>query len=147
MKLISVVTCSDDVFGCDYALVDLTSDLARLACRRIAMLKEQKRLDDYLAETYFWDDHAEYFSPWLSDEEKDADALAEMLDRLPAVAGDWIEAPAELAIPDTLRARVECAQMVVREAGISFVAIPKHTSSYVFTAEIPLPLLESEAAA
>src|SRR5437870_9999201 len=28
----------------------------------------------------------------------------------------------------------------VREAGISFLAIPKHTSSYVFTVEVPLPV-------
>lgn len=146
-KLISVVSCSDDAFGCDYALVNLTSKLAGLAMRRIAMLKEQKRLDKSLVEAYFWDAHAEYFSPWLAEQEKDVDALAEMLDRLPAVAGDWMEAPAEFSIPDSLLARVECSQMVVRPAGIAFVAIPKHTSSYVFTAEIPLPLLEKEAAA
>jgi hypothetical protein len=60
MKLISPVTGGDDVFGCDYALVNLTSNLARLACRRIAMLKEQKHIDDSLVESYFWDAHAEY---------------------------------------------------------------------------------------
>jgi hypothetical protein len=58
-----------------------------------------------------------------------------------------MEAPAEFSIPDSLRARVECSQMIVREVGISFLTIPKHTSSCVFTAEIPLPLLEKEAAA
>ncbi len=146
MKLISVVSCSDEVFGCDYATVDLTSGLAALACRRIAMLKEQKRLDDSLAESYFWDDRVDYFSPWLAEQEKDADALAETLDHLPAAAGDWVEAPAEFSIPDPLRARVECCQMVVRETGIAFVATPKHTSSYVFTAEIPLPSLEAAVA-
>ena len=147
MKLISLVTGSDDAFGCDYALVSLTSKLADLATRRIAMLKEQRHLDESLVETYFWDAHAEYFSPWLAEQEKDADALAEMLDRLPTVAGDWMEAPAEFSIPDSLLARVECCQMVVRQAGIAFVAIPKHTNSYVYTAERPLPLLEKEAAA
>ncbi len=147
MKLISLVTGSEDAFGCDYALVNLTPKLARLALRRVALLKEQKHLDEGLVETYFWDAHAEYFSPWLAEQEKDGDALAEMLDRLPAVAGDWMEAPTKFSIPDSLSARVECRQMVVREAGISFLAIPKHTSSYVFTGEVPLPLLEKEAAA
>ena len=146
-KLISLVTGSDDAFGCDYALVNLTSKLAGLAMWRIAMLKKQKRLDESLVESYFWDAHAEYCSPWLAKKEKDADALAEMLDHLPAVAGDWMETPAEFSIPDSLRARVECCQMIVRETGIAFVAIPKHTSSYVLTAEIPLPSLEKEAAA
>jgi hypothetical protein len=146
MRLISLVTCSDDVFGCDYALVDLTSDLVRLACRRIAMFKEHKHLDEGLVESYFWEDRVEYFSPWLAEKEKDADALAEVLDHLPIVAGEWMGAPADFSIPDSLKARVECGQTAVREAGIAFVAIPKHTSSYVFTAEIPLPLLESVAA-
>jgi len=146
MKLISRVAGGDDAFGCDYVLVNLTSNLAQLACSRIAMLKEQKHMDDSLVESYFWDAHAEYFSPWLAEQEKDADALAEVLERLPAVAGDWMEAPAEFSIPDSLRARVEGDQMVIREASVAFLAIPKHTSSYVYTSEIPLPVLEKIAA-
>jgi len=102
MKLISLVTGCDDVFSCDYVLVNLTSNLAQLACRRVAMLKEQKHLDDSLVESYFWDAHADYFSPWLAEQETDADALAEIFDRLPALAGDWMEAPAEFSIPDSL---------------------------------------------
>jgi hypothetical protein len=65
MKLISLVTGGDDASGCDYVVVNLTSNLAQLACRRIAMLKEQKHMDDSLVESCFWDAHAEYFSPWL----------------------------------------------------------------------------------
>ena len=104
-------------------------------------------MDDSLVESYFWDAHAEYFSPWLAEQEKDADALAEALEGLPAVAGDWMETPAEFSIPESLRARVECGQMVIREAGVAFLAIPKHTSTYVYTAEVPLPVLETIAAA
>jgi hypothetical protein len=147
MKLISLVTGSEDAFGCDYALVNLTPKLARLALRRVALLKEQKRLDEDLVETYFWDAHAEYFSPWFADQEKDGDALGKMLDRLPAVAGDWVEAPTKFSIPDSLSARVECGQMVIREAGVAFLAIPKHTSSYVYTADVPLRVLEKLAVA
>jgi hypothetical protein len=147
MRLISLVTGGADAFGCDYVLVNLTSNLAQLACRRIAMLKKQKHMDDSLVESYFWDAHAEYFSPWLAEQEKDADALAEMLERLPAVAGDWMEAPAEFSIPDSLRAWVECGQMVIREGSVAFLAMPKHTSTYVYTAEVPLPVLEKVAAA
>lgn len=92
MKLISLVTGGDDAFGCDYVLVDLTPNLARLGCRRVAMLKEQRHMDASLVESYFWDADAEYFSRWLAEQEE-ADALAETLERLPAVAGDWMEAP------------------------------------------------------
>ena len=62
MKLISLVTGGDDTFGCDYVLVNLTPNLAQLACRRVAMLKEQKHMDDSLVESYFWDAHVEYVS-------------------------------------------------------------------------------------
>ncbi len=104
-------------------------------------------MDDSLVESYFWDAYAEYFSPWLAKEAKEADALAGMLERLPAVAGDWIEAPAEFSILGLLRARVECGQMVVRPDGVAFLAIPKHSSSYVLSAEVPFPVLEKIAAA
>ena len=104
-------------------------------------------MDDSLVESYFWDAHAEFFSAWLAEQETEADVLAEALERLPAVAGDWMEAPAEFAIPDSLRARVECGQMVIRGAGVAFLGIPKHTSTYVYTAEVPLPVLETIAAA
>jgi hypothetical protein len=60
MKLISLVTGGDDAFGCDYVLVNLTSNLAQLACRRVAMLKEQKHMDDSLVESYSWDANVEY---------------------------------------------------------------------------------------
>lgn len=48
MKLISMITGEDDAFGCDFAFIDLTRDLARLALRRIAMLREQTRIDKAL---------------------------------------------------------------------------------------------------
>lgn len=58
-----------------------------------------------------------------------------------------MEAPEEFSIPDSLRVRVECEQMVIREADVAFLAIPKHTSSYVYSAEVPLAVLEKVAAA
>jgi hypothetical protein len=147
MKLISMITGEDDAFGCDYALIDLTPELARLALSRVAMLKELKRRDHDLDEMYFWDYHAEYFSPWVGEKADEADVLAAMLDGLPAVAGELTSAPTDFAVPENLRAAVECCQMVVREDEIGFVAIPKHTSSYIFTAGIPAHLLEAPAAA
>jgi hypothetical protein len=51
----------------------------------VAILKEQKDMDDSLVQSYFWDAHAEYFSPWLAERETDADGLAETIERLPAV--------------------------------------------------------------
>ncbi len=41
---------------------------------------------------------------------------------------------------------VECEQMIVRSASVAFMAIPKHASFYVETAEIPLAVLKAVAA-
>ena len=47
MRIALKVTSSNEYFngGCEFALVDLNSELASLALRRIAVLREQKNLD------------------------------------------------------------------------------------------------------
>ena len=83
MKLVSTVSSDQETWSCDYALVDLNHDLARLALRRINTFKVQKKADQQLDEMYFWDFHVEYFSPWNAEEEDSADSLSGMLDKLP----------------------------------------------------------------
>lgn len=147
MKLVSTVSSDQETLGCDYALIDLSPELARLALRRVNILKAQKQADQQLDEMYFWDLHVEYFSPWKGKEADSADLLAEMLDKLSSVAGDLLSAPDDFAVPEDLLEGVECSQMITREDGIAFIAIPKHASYYIRTAEVPLPLLESAARA
>ncbi len=50
--------------GCDYAVVEIDEEFAKLALRRISVLCGQKAVDPSLYETYYWDSSAEYFSPW-----------------------------------------------------------------------------------
>lgn len=50
--------------GCDFAIVELTQELANVALRRITMLCDQKSLDSCLYETYYWGSEAEYFNAW-----------------------------------------------------------------------------------
>ena len=147
MKLVSTVSSDQEAWDCDYALIDLSPELARLALRRVNILKAQKQADQQLDEMYFWDFHVEYFNPWKGEEGDSADLLGEMLDRLPPVAGDLIHPPDGFVVPENLLARVECSQRIIREDGIAFIAIPKHASYYIRTSEVPLPLLESEARA
>jgi hypothetical protein len=148
MKLISAVSNDhDNAWGCDYALIDLDTGLARLAHRRVGTFRGQKQADPDLDEVYFWDHHVEYFSPWNADDDDIADSLSTILDRLPAIGDDLIRAPDDFVVPENSVARVECCQMIVREAGFAFIAIPKHASHYVRTAEIPLQLIEAAAAA
>ena len=146
MKLVSTVSSDQETWGCDYALIDLSPELASLARRRVNILKTQKQADQQLDEMYFWDFHVEYFSPW-EDEVASADPLSAMLERLLPVAGDLLRAPDDFAVPENLLARVECSQMIIREEGIAFIAIPKHASYYIRTSEVPLRLLESAAGA
>jgi hypothetical protein len=147
MKLISRLTLDRDCdLDCDYALIDVSAEFAQSALRRIAVLKELRGVLPDLFEMYFWDQRAEYFSPWLAGKVDEADAFAETLECLPGEGGDLLKAPADFAVPEDLLARVECEQMVVREDEIAFVAIAKHTDVYVHTAAVPLLLLEAASA-
>ena len=93
MRLILKVTSSNEFCdgGCEFALVDLTPELARLALGRIAALREQKILDLNIDEVYYWAYFVVcYFSPYadlaVEDEDKEAQSavvLAEdLLDEL-----------------------------------------------------------------
>lgn len=145
MKLISRVTCPDGIDDCDYALVNLTPDLARLALKRIAVLNKCKASDPDLFELYYWDRNAQYFNPWLAQVPDEADRLAEMIETLPAASTDLLRVPNHVAIPADVTARVECSQMVACDDAIRFLAIPKYTDVYVETAEIPLTVLHEAA--
>jgi hypothetical protein len=54
-----------------------------------------------------------------------------------------VTAPGDFRVLDSQIAAVECAQMIVREEGIAFTAIAKHTDIYLTAAEIPKQVLES----
>lgn len=150
MKLISLLTSDSAAdLDCDYTLIELTPELARIALRRIDAFKAQKAADRDLDEMYFWDFRTPYFSPWIAEKAGEAEALDEMLSRFPAVASgsDWMTAPDSFSVPESMAARVDCCQMIVREDAIAFVAIPKHTDCYVRTGQIPLHLIDSVACA
>jgi hypothetical protein len=137
--------------GCEFAIVDLTAELAGLALNRIATLIEQKSLDRDIIETYYWTSIAEYFSPWgdlpMAGNGVDGPRVctAELLDQLQVQEKEVVCAPESFQVSPSQTAAVECEQMVVREGAIAFIAIPKHASYYVETAEIPLALVKAAA--
>jgi hypothetical protein len=134
--------------GCEYALVDLTPELAGLALKRIATFRDQKNLDPDIVESNYWAYFAEYFSPWvdLASPEGGVEVagvtLEDMLDELPTEEEEIISVPEAFQVPPHQIAAVECQQMIVRDS-IAFMAIPKHASYYVHTAEVPLAMLEA----
>lgn len=137
----------DNNGGCDFAVLEITPELANLALRRIGILREQKALDPALDETYYWDSAADFFNPWAGPaagtREREAACLKldEQLDLLQIDKNEVVTASAKFSVPQSQIARVECAQMVVRESGIAFTAIPKHTDFHITTAEIPREVL------
>ena len=155
MKVALKVSSSNEncIGGCDFALVELTPELAALALRRIAALREQKKLDPDIDETYYWAYFAEYFSPWRNlasaeSEVKTASlALADVLEDLRIEEEGTVTVPESFQVPSSQVARVECEQMIVREDSIAFMAIPKHASFRVQTVEIPLARLEAATTA
>ncbi|MGA2630906.1 MAG: hypothetical protein ABSG54_11915 [Terriglobia bacterium] len=153
MKLILRVSSSNQYCdgGCEFAVVDLTRELASVALRRIQVLKEHKKDDELVYETYYWAFHAEYFSPRAdlsSVPEKVKIAMqvaAEIVEALEVEEKEVITAPDDFEAVEAQIAAVECEQMVVCEDGIAFLAIPKHCDFYVTTAEIPVPVLHDAA--
>ena len=137
--------------GCEFALVELTRELANVALRRIQVLKDYKKIDEFIYETYYWDFHAEYFSPradfsGVPENVKAAMlAVGEIVEALVVEEKGVVTAPDDFEVVEEQIAAVECTQLVVGEDGVAFLAIPKHCDFYVTTAEIPMLILESAA--
>ena len=137
--------------GCEYAVVDLTRELASLALRRIQVLKEHKKNDELVYETYYWDFNAEYFSlraDFTNMPEKMKTAILAVADIVEALAVDdneLVTAPDDFEVVEAQIAATECGQMIARDDAIAFLAIPKHCDFYVTTAEIPVSVLQEAA--
>ena len=138
--------------GCDYAAVEITEELAKLALRRIKVLGEQKAIDPSAYETYYWDSSPEYFSPWLNRASPPGKAqestvtLEERLEDLEVDTREIVTVPPDFRVPESQIATVECPQMIVRDSGVAFTALVRHTDIYVTTAEIQKDVFESALA-
>ena len=156
MRIALKVTSSNEYCngGCEFALLDLTPEVASLALRRIATLREQKNLDPDIDETYFWAYFVDcYFDPWAESPEDDkkvestGSAVGDMIAELEIEDNEVVRVPESFQVPPRQCAVVESEQMVVHVDSISFTAIPRYASLRVQTAEIPITMLEAAAAA
>ncbi len=134
---------------CDYAVVEIDEEFAKLALRRINVLREQKAHDPSISETYYWDSSAQYFSPWVNlarqpgEVQESSFELEKTLEGLEVDTREAVTAPADFQVPESHTATVECAQMIVREGGIAFSAFLRHRDIYLTTAEISKQAFES----
>jgi hypothetical protein len=136
--------------GCEFALIEVTPELAALALRRIAALRAQKPVDPDIDEAFYWTSCVKcYFSPWMTPDEAEADveaacvAVADSLWEVQTEDNGLVEVPDGFKVPSCQIAAVECQQMIVRQDAIAFSAIPKHAGFYFQTAEIPPGMLEA----
>jgi hypothetical protein len=152
MRILLKVTSSNEYCdgGCEFALVDLSPELAALALQRIAALRDQMTLDPNIDQTSYWAYFMVcYFSPYagLAIDNKDVEgtsvSIGDMLDDLQIEEREVVHVPEIFQVPSSQVAAVECEKMVVRSDCIAFTAIPKHASFYVQTVEIPITVLEA----
>jgi len=135
--------------GCDYAIVEGDEAFLKLALRRNNALCEQKILDPSVNETYYWDSSAQYFSPWIDSVSQSGAAedtgfqLEESIDALEIDTREAVIAEADFGLPESQIGAVECSQMIVRDGGVAFNALIKHSDTYVTTAEISKQMIES----
>jgi hypothetical protein len=138
-----------NVWGCDYAIIGLAPELASVALRRIGRLREQQAADPQMDESYFWDSHAAYFSPWVGSERApdsgDERGVGGTIEELEVDEREIVQAPEDFEVEEDQFARVECEQMIVRSGGIAFAAVPKHGDFHVSTAELSMEWLERAA--
>jgi len=139
----------DDTCGCDYALVDLTPRLARLVLRRIRVFRRLNAKDTGLSDMRWWNCDAVYFSPWGSDtsdapDEKETERVERAISM--KKGEEIVEVADAFALGDKMEARTECDRMTVREDGVSFSCIPKHTDVRITTGTIAVELVERAAA-
>jgi hypothetical protein len=155
MRILLKVTSSNEYCdgGCEFALVDLSPELAAMALQRIAALRDQKTVDPNIVETYYWAYFAAcYFSPYagLGVDDMEADGasipLGDLLHELQIEDKEIVCVPESFQVLSGQVAAMECEQMIVYEASIAFTAIPKHASFYVRTVEIPITVLEAALA-
>jgi len=151
MKLIMKVSSrnENDDGGCVLSSIHLTPELAELALQRIESLCALRTHDPNADEIYYWNYDTKFFNPFLEagidSQGASAPAGVQLFEQLEKMSGDFTEMDAAFQIPDTQMAAVECSQMIARAEGIAFVAIPRHASFYVETAEIPREILRRAA--
>ena len=100
-----------------------------------------KNAIDRVFERFSWIDRAGGSQP--REAQATCTALEDTLADLEVDTCEVVTAPDDFRVLDSQIAAVECSQMIVRDGGIAFTAIPKHTGIYLTTAEIPKQVLES----
>lgn len=119
MKLLLQTHSSNGEYDADIscAVVDITREYARELVQKHDIFMKVKKEQSDAHELYFWDSQAEYACN--SDVDYPEEEISETTIEISA-------------------ARTECDQLVVRERGVAWTMIPKHTDIYITTSEVEI---------
>lgn len=149
MQIIVKVWSSDSErgLGYDYAIIECSEALLKRSLHRIGVLRSRRALDPSLDEMCYWDSSAEYFSLWVHPPSPEAEnqscELAKSIDALDVDNREAVIVAEHFTVPQECAGTVECAEMIVRNEGITFSALVRHDDVRLTTAEISQELLES----
>jgi hypothetical protein len=131
-------TNPDAEVGCRVAYVEMTPKLAKLVLKRIRAFKAAKKADGTLYEMHFWDGSLDYLTDVGASKVPEQAQRALEQEGVTTVAAKF----RNVDLTEEDFDRTECDVMLVREGGVSWTAIPKHTDIYVSTEEIQLDELK-----
>lgn len=139
MILILSTSSSDENFNgdCDYAVVNLTPELARLAISRIDMVRKAKAKDKGVYSIDFRD----YSAGYVGFSEK----VEELLEACPTIPRSDIRHAEKVDIPEEAYQSTIADTMVATDDEVSWETIPRHSNVTVETAGLPLRYLEALA--
>lgn len=139
-------TCSSDSdynADCDYAVIDITKELAAEILRRRKAFTKMKEEDSALWEMYFWGGTQECISgSSLFFTEIDPPPLSKDQETLLEDNG-FLELPEDFKVEADDILRTECEQMVIREDGVCWYCIPKHADVNITTESLKYGLIEA----
>lgn len=145
MKIILKTSSSNEDYsgGCDYALVNLTPELAGMCLKRLRKLRRERLMDRDLYEKYYFD-----YSPIFFGATEEGDGEDPLEERIEAKSlgtahdeGVWV-VETEFSVADKYLAWTECNQMIVRENEVLWFTYLKHTDIQITTCAVPTELLE-----
>jgi hypothetical protein len=133
-------TSEDYNADCDYALVDLTSNLAARILTRMNLIDRLRKDDMALHEVSFWDATAEFFAT------PDEESLAEYL---PEDGDSFTVLPEGIEIPVDSFQRTDCDRLNIDVCGsdleVSWRSYPRHVTLQITTTSVPRSFLEKVA--
>jgi hypothetical protein len=154
MKLLMLAYGPGDSGHADYALLDLTEELARSLLERRSLAQQARAMDDQFLKLEFWAPHVTWLSDdcWDQARPEGAPGLWDIIDetlekdemnRLDS--GYPVTVPDDFTVPEYFEQDTEVDILMVYLDDVYFSSYPRHCDAHQETAAIPFDLIEVAA--